>query len=60
MINICAKSSDIQLREISKEKPQSSITKVNLKNSYLNFHSNLPGANELNSTDWKSIHTVVT
>ena len=30
------------------EMPQSSITEVSLKITYLKFHSNLPGANELN------------
>ena len=32
---------------IWKEMPQASVTKINLKIAYLNFHSNFPGANEL-------------
>ena len=38
---------DIDIRAISQEMPQPSITKIRLKIKYLNFHSNLPGANEL-------------
>ena len=41
-------SSDIHLRSISQEIPQPSITKICLKITYLNFHSNSPGVNELN------------
>ena len=41
------RSGDINLRAISKEKPQQSITKIILKITYLKFHSNFPGANEL-------------
>ena len=41
------KSSDIQIRAISQETPQPSITKIRLKITYLKFNSNLPGANEL-------------
>ena len=32
---------------ISQEIPQPSITKISLKSTYLKFHSNFPGANEL-------------
>ena len=32
---------------ISQEMPQPSITKIHLKITYLKFHSNFPGANEL-------------
>ena len=42
------KSSDIHIRTISQEMPQPSITKICLKIKYLKFHSNSPGANELN------------
>ena len=38
---------DIRLRRISQEMNQPSVTKVNLKIIYPNFHLNLPGANEL-------------
>ena len=37
-------SSDINLKEISQQIPQLSITKVSLKITYLKFRSNLPGA----------------
>ena len=40
-------SSDHQLRAISREMPQPSITKVSLKIAFMIFHANLPGANEL-------------
>ena len=43
------KSSDIQIRAISQEMPQPSITKICLKITCLKFHSNFPGANELKS-----------
>ena len=39
-------SSDNHLRVISQEKPQPSITKINVKITYIKFYSNLPGANE--------------
>ena len=42
------KSSDIHVRPISQEMPQSLITKIGLKMTYIRFHSNFPGANELN------------
>ena len=41
------KSRDIHIREISQEMPQPSITKIRLKITYLKFHSNFPGSNEL-------------
>ena len=41
------KSSDIHIRAISQEMPQPSITKIHLKITYLEFHSNFPRANEL-------------
>ena len=41
------KSSDIHMRAISQEMPQSSITKTSLKITYMKFHSNFLGANEL-------------
>ena len=41
------KSSDIHIRAISQEMPQPSITKTRFKITYLKFHSNFPGANEL-------------
>ena len=41
------KSIDIHMRAISQEMPQPSITKISLKITYLKFHSNFPGANEL-------------
>ena len=39
--------SGVHIRTISQEIPQPSITKIHLKITYLNFHSNFPGANEL-------------
>ena len=39
--------SDIRIMAISQEKPQPSIAKISLKITYLNFHWNFPGANEL-------------
>ena len=44
---IIRKFSDHQLRAISQEMPQPSITKVSLKITYISFHANLPEANEL-------------
>ena len=41
------KSSDIDIRAISQEVPQPSITKIRLKLAYLKLHSNFPGVNEL-------------
>ena len=35
------------IRAIAQEMPQPSITKIHLKITYLKFHSNSPGANEL-------------
>ena len=50
------KSSDIHIRAISQEMPQPTITKIRLKITYLKFHSNFPGANELKSRcPWLSI-----
>ena len=40
-------SRDIYIRAISQEMPQLSTTKIHLKITYLKFHSNFPGANEL-------------
>ena len=37
-------SNNIHLRAISQKIPQPSITKINLKITYLKFHSNLPEA----------------
>ena len=45
---IINEASDHQLKAISQEIPQPSITKVSLKITYITFHANLPGANELN------------
>ena len=44
------KSTDIHIRAISQEMPQLSISKIPWKITYLKFHSNFPGANEL--THW--------
>ena len=41
------RASDNYLRAISQEIPQPLITKISLKVTYLKFHSNLPGSNEL-------------
>ena len=41
------KSSDIHIKAISQEIPQPSVTKICLKITYLKFHSNFPGADEL-------------
>ena len=46
------KSSDIHISEISLEMPQPSVTKIRLKITHINFHSNFPGANELNNTSY--------
>ena len=42
------RSSDIHLGASSQEIPQPSITEIICKIKYLKFHSNFPGANELN------------
>ena len=39
----------MHITSISQEIPQPSITKICLKITYLKFHLNLPGANELNA-----------
>ena len=44
------KSSDIHTGAISQEMPKPSLTKLHLKITYLKFYSNIPGANELNTT----------
>ena len=41
------KSSDNHIRATSQEIPQPSNTKIHLKITYIKFHSNFPGANEL-------------
>ena len=38
--------SDTHIRTISQEMPQPSIHRIRLKITYINFHSNFPGANE--------------
>ena len=43
------KSSDSHIRAISKEMLQPAIAKMGLKITYIKFHSNFPGANELKS-----------
>ena len=43
------RSSDIHLTTSSQEMPQPLKTKISYKIPYLNFYSNLPVANELNS-----------
>ena len=43
------KSTDIHLRAVSQEVLPPSITKFSLKITFLKFHSNLPGSNELNN-----------
>ena len=40
-------SSDIHFRAISQEMLQPSVTKIRLNITYIKFHSNFPGANEL-------------
>ena len=44
---IWLRSNDTHIRAILQEMPQPSITKIHLKSTYLKFHSNFPGANEL-------------
>ena len=39
--------SNIHIRAISQDMPQPAISKIRFKITYLNFHSNFPGANEL-------------
>ena len=41
------KYSDLNIRALSQEMPQQSVIKIHLKITYLKFHSNFPGANEL-------------
>ena len=41
------KSSDIHIMAISQGMPQPAITKIRLKITYIEFHSNFLGANEL-------------
>ena len=43
------KFSDIHIRAISQERPQPSIPKIHLEITYLKFHTNYPGANELSA-----------
>ena len=45
---LSVRSNEIHLRAISLVIPQPSVTKYGLKTTYVSFHSNLPGANELN------------
>ena len=52
------RSSGIHLSAILKEIPQPSVTEINLKITYLNFCSNLLGANEL--TTGRKIKSLVT
>ena len=60
------RSSDIHLRAGSQEIPQPSITEIICKIKYLKFHSNFPGANELNGCSprlpatWLKPHQPVT
>ena len=44
--------SDIHMKAISQEMPQPPVTKIHLKITYLNLHSNFPGANELRWSVW--------
>ena len=44
------KSSGIHIRAISQEMPQPPVTTISLKITWLTFHSNFPGANELMHT----------
>ena len=44
---IISEVSVIHIRATSREMPQPSVTKICLKITYLKFHSNFPGANEL-------------
>ena len=48
-------SNDIHIRAILQEMPQPSITKIGLKITSLNFHSNFPGANELRKKQQRPI-----
>ena len=43
---------DINIRGISQELPQTTITKIHLKITYLTFHSYFPGANELTTCNY--------
>ena len=52
------RSSGIHLSAISTEIPQPSVTEISSKITYLNFHSNFPGANELIPTVFSSVHPV--
>ena len=47
-----ARPSDIHLRASSQEIPQPSIIEIICNIKYLKFHSNFPGANELNHGPW--------
>ena len=44
---LSVKSSNINLRAISQEIPQPSLTKISLNITYLDFHLELPGVIEL-------------
>ena len=52
------KSNEIHIRAISQEMPQPSVTKICLKITYLKFHSNFPGANELSVENSVSVWCV--
>ena len=47
------RSNDIHLRAILQESPQSSITKISLKNYHLKFHSNPPGS------EWVKLQEII-
>ena len=47
MLTYDQKGPDIHVRKISQETAQPSILQISLKIYYLQFHSNLPGTNEL-------------
>ena len=53
-----AKTSDIHIRAMSQQMPQSSITKIRLKVTYPKFHSNFPGASELTRCRLVTTHGV--
>ena len=54
------KSSDIHTRAISQEMPQPLITKICLKITYLKFHSNFPGNNELKDNTSNALTSTIT
>ena len=52
------KYNDVHIRAISQEMTQSSIAKIHLKITYLTFHSNFTGTNELKFIPWELVYRI--